>query len=355
MIYTDIIEKLEASMKQKTPFVVFRKPADKFVNAFFQKEDQLYFLEDFSQQGFVFAPFDNTKPAIIFPSEKSEILQAEIPKYLSISKQGRFSSKLNLSEKKKEKQRHLELVQNGIDFIRSGNVSKVVLSRKEEIKIKEFSVSKIFQKLIQNYPLAFVSVFYHPKVGLWLGATPEILVNIKDDMFQTMSLAGTQIFNGTTDVQWGEKEKTEQQIVTDFIISKLSDEKLMVSKPFTKKAGNLLHICTEIIGTLKTEESLEKLIKSIHPTPAICGLPKDQAKEFIFKNEKYDREFYSGYLGELNVNYSSDLFVNLRCMKIEDSIATLYIGGGITANSNPENEWEETVAKSEVMKKVILE
>ena len=102
----------------------------------------------------------------------------------------------------------------------------------------------------------------------------------------------------------------------------------------------------------------------MHPTPAVCGLPKDQAKAFIVENEKYDRGFYTGYLGELNSSFgtdsgSSDLFVNLRCMQIDldknknNTPVYLYMGCGITKDSIPEKEWSESSNKSTTMKKVL--
>lgn len=98
---------------------------------------------------------------------------------------------------------------------------------------------------------------------------------------------------------------------------------------------------------------MEKLINALHPTPAVCGLPKAVAEAFILQNENYDRSYYSGYLGELNLNERTSLFVNLRCVELENNLASIYVGGGITADSIPENEWEETVSKAEVMKKVL--
>ena len=69
--------------------------------------------------------------------------------------------------------------------------------------------------------------------------------------------------------------------------------------------------------------------------------------------KNYNRAYYSGYLGELNISGETSLFVNLRCMQLNNTIASVYIGGGITIDSISENEWEETVAKAEIMKQVL--
>ena len=103
---------------------------------------------------------------------------------------------------------------------------------------------------------------------------------------------------------------------------------------------------------------MQEIVRLLHPTPAVCGFPKEEAKVFILENEQYDRRYYTGFLGELNqsdVNgvLNSDLFVNLRSMEIEGSNANIYIGCGITKDSIPEKEWEESVNKSQTMKRVL--
>ena len=246
------------------------------------------------------------------------------------------------------------------------------------MQLQEQDPVKLFQELLVTYSTAFVYLWYHPQVGLWLGATPETLLKIQGSSFKTMALAGTQKFKGSVEVKWGEKEKQEQQFVTGEILTRLTGlvEGLKASEVHTSKAGNLLHLRTEISGRVSAGEAgLKKLISALHPTPAVCGLPKEKAKKFILSEENYDREFYTGFLGELNLQSSRNrsgnrrnvenlayrtvkketaLFVNLRCMKLARGAAELFIGGGITNDSNPEAEWEETVNKAGTMKKVLF-
>ena len=125
-----------------------------------------------------------------------------------------------------------------------------------------------------------------------------------------------------------------------------------VSSPYTVKAGNLAHIRTDLIGECNHKKNIFDLIDSLHPTPATCGLPKKIAKDFIIKNEAKSRAYYSGYMGKFDAKSSIFLYVNLRCANIVDKEATIYIGGGITAASDPEMEWEETKKKATTMKSV---
>jgi isochorismate synthase len=215
---------------------------------------------------------------------------------------------------------------------------------------------------LQSYTSAFVYVWYHPKVGLWFGATPETLLQIENDVFKTMSLAGTQVFEENENPVWKTKELEEQQLVTDFISNQLKNiaTNLEIDKTETIKAGNLLHLRTKVTGKLTIKNhQLKTLVRALHPTPAVCGLPRNIAKNFINQNENYDREFYTGFLGEINMGNSvlstmnSNLFVNLRCMKVDKNIVSIYVGGGITKDSNAKKEWEETVSKSKTMKRVL--
>lgn len=345
-----LLDKIEQLFKQKIPFVSYKKPMGNLVSLMVQQDNALYLLKDYKQKGFVFAPFDNQRDIILFPLEKCKITTVDIS---GLDKGLITKNKVKLIPNEESKLSHIKLVKKGIEFIKEGKVKKVVLSRKEEVSFGEIQISELFSSLINTYPLAFISVCYHPMVGLWIGATPETLLSVNGTMFKTMSLAGTQQFNGIEEVEWAEKEKEEQQIVTDFILNELESFHLNVSDTFTKKAGSLLHICTEITGELKSNDQLEYLIHKLHPTPAVCGFPKENAKSFILQNENYDREFYAGFLGELNINNACDLFVNLRCMQINGKKANLFVGGGITIDSDPEKEWEETVAKSRVMKRVL--
>jgi len=365
-------EQIAQQLNKKLPFVVYRKPDKNGVKALLQNSNDLHIVDDYSEKGFVFAPFDDSKDAILIPIKDSEPIESDFVISNTSEKHKTIFQDIDPS-----KQQHISLVKKGIEAINNGKFQKVVLSRCEHVEISEENPIHFFKHLLQNYPTAFVYCWYHPKIGLWLGATPETLIKMEGFRFKTMALAGTQKFDGKLNVTWQEKEKDEQQFVTDFIVNNLQNSvtNLNVSDVETVRAGNLLHLKTNITGILNFESSnFQQLLNSLHPTPAVCGLPKEKAKSFILKNETYNREFYTGFLGELNLQETttrnsnkrnvennayttikkvSNLYVNLRCMQIHNQKALIYIGGGITIDSNPQAEWEETVSKSEVMKKVL--
>lgn len=351
----NIFEKITNSYQKETPFVAYRKPNALVVSGFFMRTDALFYSEDFSEKGFVFAPFDNEQKAILFPEETSEFISEDLSFETLHFKERAFSA-ADTSE-----DHHVQLVDKTIEEIIKNDLKKVVISRKEVLKITEFNLIKIYQKLLQTYNNAFVYVWYHPKIGLWLGATPETLLSIENTVFKTMSLAGTQVYQNTKNVVWKSKELEEQQLVTDFIERQLKEisSNLKIDKKETIKAGSLLHLSTKVTGVLNKNSTLKTLIRALHPTPAVCGLPRRNAKKFILENEQYDRSFYTGFLGELNMKShkkiarSSSLFVNLRCMNRDKNKVSVFVGGGITKESIAKKEWEETVSKSKIMKRVL--
>lgn len=347
-------DRIKKQLDQNLPFVLYCKPNSATVLGLLQQNDTLYEVNDFTESGFVFASFDG-KSIHCIPDNSSDSITFDKKSLPSTVDQASIfevdvDAKVDFQN----------LVGDGIKAIDNNQFKKVVLSRKESVELQHFDLMVTFQKLIQLYSTAFVYCLYHPKVGTWLGATPEQLVKAEDTVFETISLAGTQKDQGASEVIWHQKEQEEQQFVTDYIIEKLKNKasKLEVSKPYSVKAGMIWHIKTTISGVFNEETNLQEIVKLLHPTPAVCGLPKEVAKDFIIANEGYDRSFYTGFLGELNRNaadggVSSDLFVNLRCMKIEDKTAHIFIGCGITKDSNPEREWEESVNKSMTMKRVL--
>ena len=358
---TSFYNKIKEHQKQHLPFVVYCKPNSDTVTGLFQQNDSLYHVSDFSEKGFVFSSFDGNQTYII-PENQSERSSAVWDKkeIALVDKEGSLPDEAS-------KKNFVDLVTKGIRAIKNNEFKKVVLSRKETVDLADFDLVLTFEKLVQLYPSTFVYCFYHPKVGTWLGASPEQLLKAKDTVFETIALAGTQKDTGLAETVWEQKEKEEQQFVTDYIVAKLENvaEEVLVSKPYSVKAGSIWHIKTDISGTLNSDSHLKEVIALLHPTPAVCGLPKDDSKAFILKNENYDRTFYTGFMGELNSSsrpnsVHTDLFVNLRCMQIESGSkpgiakAYLYMGCGITKDSVPEKEWEESVNKSMTMKRSFL-
>lgn len=253
---------------------------------------------------------------------------------------------------------YIKLVALAVESIKKNLFQKVVTSRIKSVDVS-IDCAVIFDKMVKSYPGAFVYAFRTKDDDIWMGATPELLLQKRGQKFRTVSLAGTQ--QRIPDLQydqylWGEKEIVEQQIVTDFIVSELKNagcESVFHSEPVTSAAGNVVHRKTYI--EFESKLPLQTLVEILHPTPAVCGFPRPAATKFILEHEPHRRSYYAGVVGLLKPDGDADLFVNLRCMRVNKDSIELFVGGGITIDSIPENEWLETELKSRTLLKLIEE
>lgn len=240
------------------------------------------------------------------------------------------------------------------DRLISGDFQKLVLSRCLDIRRENGGDPFVlFRKACENYPRMFISLVFTPLSGLWLTATPEVLLAGNDSAWQTMALAGTMPF--ADEVGWSDKNIQEQRYVATYVTEQLEHFANDISEqgPRTVRAGHLAHLRSDFLFTLKDDNHLGELIEALHPTPAVCGLPKEEAFRFILDTEHHDRRYYSGFMGPLHTSPSTRLFVTLRCMQIFRDGYRLYAGGGLLKDSVEEQEWQETETKLDTMRNII--
>jgi len=365
---------LNAHQEQNLPFVCFTTKNG--LKAYLQKTTEIYELEHYEASGFVFVPFSDAHPSILFSFEDCDTLEyeGELPQDYFNTKANTRCEAVTTIESTVDKQQHEALVSKAISTIKTTPLQKVICSRVIKVNT-QVNLTATFKKLTVRYPDAFCYYWHHPEVGTWLGATPEQLIHFSRNTLKTVALAGTQHKDEFPEANWTSKELNEQKMVTNYILESLRgySSDLEVGDVETVSAGNLWHLKTKINAKIDPRD-LAKVVRTLHPTSAVCGLPKKEAKAFIQKNELYDRAYYSGFLGELNVKdqktrsqrqqnqenqvflsikTSSDLYVNLRCMQVFEDSLQLYVGGGITEDSNPTDEYLETKAKSQTLLNVI--
>ena len=363
---TKLAQLINLCLEKNIPFVSFRLPEESDMVTWIQLSGKFNFAEHFyevaNQSGFAYAPFHRKtsfpivffEPELIFKNDNfEESLIKEISEKEPLYPEYKYKFPFEIG-----KQDYLKQAESFICSF-DKNFPKAILSRVQiENKTERFNAGEFFIKLQQNYLNAFCHIINIPGAGTWAGATPETLLRINENIAQTISLAGTQAFRvGEQNINWQEKELEEQQIVTDYIESILKNFKIL---DYTKEkvqnlhAGNAIHLATKFSFNKTTiEKHLGEFISALHPTPAVCGFPKGQALNLILQTEKHNREYYAGFCGPLNMDEKTDLFVNLRCMKILNDKLALFIGGGLTKLSDPQNEWEETVLKAETLLSIL--
>ncbi len=345
----NIQKAIQDCIKQELPFVFYRLPDDSQVH--FMAETNPGVNVPAPTPGFMFNPFlrSDKVPACFIRKDIHFAGKADDLKGVKFNIDD-VCGKDSANEKVTKEDFCLQ-VEKAVKDIRKGKLEKVILSRVEKVNVAEKNPVINFVALCKKYPTAFVSLVVITGKTVWLTASPELLVSLEGDTVRSVSLAGTKPANN--EVPWGEKEKIEQQMVTDYIYSALAHNCVDVemSGPEEVVAGNVAHLKTVFSGTLNT--GMYQILNELHPTPAVCGLPKEKALEFIREIEKHQRKYYSGYLGPCNMNGKTEWYVNLRCAELFNGRANLFIGGGITADSIPEKEWNETIMKAQTLLSVI--
>ncbi|WP_298542287.1 isochorismate synthase [uncultured Porphyromonas sp.] len=227
---------------------------------------------------------------------------------------------------------------------------KLVLAHRVELpSIATAQVVAAFDKALTHYPNAFVSLCYTPQSGLWLCATPEMLLRGDGVNWQTVALAGTmpRQADGEPSV-WSEKNRREHHYVQRFIGELLDREGI----PYrtldveTTTTGALQHLQARFALQLPDGYAPIALAERLHPTPAVCGTPQQVAQRVILEEEPAERSYYSGFLGWYEPEQSVDLFVQIRCLQLlPEQALRLYAGGGIVRGSSLESEWQEVLHK----------
>ncbi len=236
--------------------------------------------------------------------------------------------------------------------ISAGACEKVVLSRVKSAPYQKQFLFEDFETLCTTYPNAFVYLVSSAHFGTWIGATPEILLEKYGSAYRTVALAATKKVDDST--AWSPKEYFEQGVVNAFIVKRLHDagcEAVQSNERHEYTAGPLKHLRNEISFS-STNIDLKSLIDTLHPTPAVSGLPQDKAISLIHDLETHQRSLYAGVIGVMD-EHSSHLFVNLRCAQVFDDTVSLYIGGGHTEASDANAEWEETENKAKTLLNVL--
>lgn len=252
--------------------------------------------------------------------------------------------------------------------LEEGKFKKLVLARSAAVRPSTLvDPVGLFLRACDSYPRLFVSLVYTPASGMWLTATPEILLEGVGGRWRTIALAGTMQLQGDElqgegeQLCWSTKNIREQRVVATYIADCLERFSIDYCEegPRTVRAAHLVHLRSDFSFTLFNNVRVGDLLDALHPTPAVCGLPKREALDFILAHEHTSRNYYSGFMGPLCLSPSADsteathLYVSLRCMHIGRQSCRLYAGGGLLEGSVAEQEWQETEAKMQTMRALL--
>lgn len=355
-IINDLLDKNQAFVSYRLPEVL--EPVTRIGGHFVELSDTPI---SSSTEGFFVAPFEISAENPILFYKAGKTLLGRKPEYFAenVPVNPKVYTQPDFALKSIDYQAYLRQADHMVKKLRSGILQKVVLSRIINASLPEkFDTGLFFESLCQDYPGAFVYLLNDGHGQCWAGASPEALLEVEKGMGKTMSLAGTLPAKkgGHGNFEWQNKEKEEQNMVTQFIREKLITSGMpdFVEAPLeTRQAGPVVHLLKGFSFELPDEISALELAKVLHPTPAVCGLPVEKAMKEIRSVETHQRAFYSGFLGPVSNKHEARLFVNLRCMQIIGKNAFIFVGGGLLAESDIEREWQETAIKAETLLSVI--
>ena len=340
-------------------FAVYRLPYGTYATMVQQTDGEPLELSSCAQlngrRGYVMAPFEITDSHPILLIRPDQVERVELRKSRS-EECGVRGEECGVSRN-----------DYAIDFanfhsqLELGTFRKIVLARcaKEELS-HSIPPMELFYKACDLYPRMMISLVCTKKGGCWLTATPEILLDGLGNDWRTIALAGTvrlegdQLSGEGETVNWSTKNIQEQRYVATYIAECLERFTSDFSEegPSSVRAANLVHLRSDFTFTLPSKDCVGDLLQALHPTPAVCGLPKREAFHFITHNEHTPRLYYSGFQGWLGEE-ETHLYVSLRCMRIEGNRYDLYAGGGLLKDSTEDQEWQETEAKLETMRRII--
>ena len=254
----------------------------------------------------------------------------------------------------------LNMVKKAKNFIKIGDIFQVVLSQRFEAKLSKDPID-IYKKLRVTNPSPFMFFFNFPDFQI-IGASPEILVRLRDNKITVRPIAGTRPRGKNyaqdkfyeKDLLNDKKELSEHLMLLDLgrndagKVSKINTVK--VTESFTiEKYSHVMHIVSNVTGVYNNKYSKFKSLLAGFPAGTVSGAPKIRAMEIIDQLEKTKRKVYAGGIGYFSANGEFDTCIALRTAMVKNKKFYVQAGAGIVADSVPLKEYEETVNKAKAL------
>jgi menaquinone-specific isochorismate synthase len=254
-----------------------------------------------------------------------------------------------------------EAVRHSLRAIRHGTVSKAVLARTLDVELDGAVDPVDVVGHLWSVNRASYVFFFEPSPGATIiGAAPETVATLRDGVFHATAVAGS-IRRGDTAREQAElaarllasdKDRSEQKIALDDMVARLGTVAHQIRtdpQPHVLTLARIQHLETEIRASVPPDVGILDLLRLLHPTPAVCGLPRDAAMAFLAEAEPFERGWYAGPVGFFDAEGNGIFVPSLRMGVSTGSGWRLFAGAGIVEGSVPELEWEETAIKFEPM------
>jgi len=258
------------------------------------------------------------------------------------------------------KDEYLKIIQKAKDYIIAGDIFQVVPSQRFEMPF-DLPPFNLYRSLRRLNPSPFLYYLNFNNFSV-IGSSPEILVRVRDDKVTIRPIAGTRPRGNNTEhdnalaneLLNDQKEISEHRMLLDLARNDVAKVSVSGSLNVTEKMiierySHVMHIVSNVEGDkLDNVDYLEALLSGF-PAGTVSGAPKIRAMEIIDELENDKREVYGGCVGYFSSDGTMDTCITLRTAIIKDKKMYVQAGGGIVADSNPENEYQETVNKAKAL------
>ena len=341
-----------APKQSEASYALFRLPHARTFTRLVQRSGKPRTFQELtevpSSGGYLIVPFTVTTSSPIVLIEPDFATEEEIPALRN------SHTEIAASDSELRREHYAGSFAQVHGSILDGQVDKVVLSRRLHLQFpqEQADAESLFLKACLYCPNSMVTLWHTPHTGTWLVASPEPLLEYAHHTWGTVALAGTMPLAAEPEhTAWTDKNVEEQAIVARFIRSQLDEvaTSIQQSATYTLPTGQLQHLCTDFRFSLQEETDVLQLLRRLHPTPAVCGQPREAARQIILSAEDAPRRYYAGFSGPFLWQGMTHLFVSLRCMEFSVHEALLYAGGGVMPDSVEQEEWDETCRKMQPM------
>jgi len=253
----------------------------------------------------------------------------------------------------------LESVEKAIARIAESDLLKVVLSRTLELEFEQqINLPALIERLAAHNRRGFTYALNLEQAERYLiGASPELLVSRDGLHVVANPLAGSRPLSKdaalnrdhAAELNTSDKDLHEHALVADAVVDALRPFCRAIAAPASPSivyTDSMMHLSTRVVGTLREPyPSVLELVKALHPTPAVCGVPRADAHQAILELEAFERELFTGAVGWVDAEGNGEWAVTIRCAEVGGKALRLFAGAGVVAGSSPQHELAETGAK----------
>lgn len=297
-------------------------------------------------------PQEDTADALVRLRRRAESLRAELASQADWSPSG---SPVPGASSATDRGEWETAVEEALRAIRSGRVSKVVLARTLDMDAAA-DPAEVALHLWDVNRGSHVFLFEPAPGAALVGAAPETVATLRDGVFHATAVAGS-IRRGTSPLEQAElaarllasdKDRSEQRVTAEDMVARLETVAHQIRtdpQPHVLTLARIQHLETEIRASVPAGTGVLDLLRLLHPTPAVCGLPRDHALAFLEEEERFARGWYSGPVGWFDPEGNGVFAPALRTAVLHQGQWRLFAGAGIVEGSVPAAEWEETGMK----------